>query len=78
MSDFVNVYQTTGAVGIAVDDDYVSIEQQSTMGDAAQVIAIPRPLFKEVLNTIFADLMPHELKEIAELAEVHAKPTREG
>lgn len=79
MSEFVTVFHTTGGVSIAVDEDYVSIQQESTMGDSAQGVSIPRPMFKEVLNSIFQQMLPHELQEIGELASIHAKPAkREG
>lgn len=79
MTEMTLVYETTGAVSISVDDSYVVIEQQSTVGDAPEAVSIPRPLFREVLNSIFAELEAYELRDIAELAEVHAKPAkREG
>lgn len=78
MSEFVTVFHTTGGVSIAVDDDYVSIQQESPMGDSSQGVSIPRPMFREVLNSIFAELEMHELRDIAELAEVHAKPANRG
>ena len=78
MSEFVTVFHTTGGVSIAVDEDYVSIQQESTMGESAHGVSIPRPLFKEVLNSIFHRLLPHELEEIGELAEIHAKPAPRG
>lgn len=73
MSDFVQVFQTTGAVSIMVDDDFVCIRQDSVMGDEAGQVAIPRPLFKEVLNTILAEIDLHELREISEMAESHVR-----
>ena len=65
------VFQTTGAVSVSVDEDYISIEQASLNGDRDDCVAIPRPLLKEVLNTIFAKLDPWELRDIVECAEAH-------
>lgn len=78
MTEFVTVFHTTGGVSVAVDDDYVSIQQESTMGDAPQGVSIPRPLFKEVLGSIFAAMEVFELRDISELAEAHAKAERKG
>ena len=79
MTEMTLVYETTGAVAISVDDSYVVIEQASTMGEAPQSVGSPRPLFREVLSSIFAQLETFELRDIAELAEAHAKPAkREG
>jgi hypothetical protein len=78
MSDFVKVFETTGAVSISVDDDFVCIRQDGVLGDDAGQVAIPRPLFKDVLSTIFAALAPYELQDISELAKAHAKPTPRG
>lgn len=73
MSDQVEVFGTTGAVSIAVSDDYVNIFQANLMGEEPDAIGIPRPLFKEVLSYIFARLDVWELQEISELCDTHAK-----
>lgn len=73
MSDEVKVFETTGAVSIEVNDEYVKILQADIMGDEGDLVAVPRPLFKEVLSYIFARLDVWELQEIAELCETHAK-----
>ena len=78
MSEFVTVIPTTGAISVAVNEDYVSIQQENTMGERADIIGIPRPLFREVLSSIFLSLDPHELREIAELAEAHSMPSTGG
>lgn len=69
MSEFVKVFETTGAVSVSIDDDFICIRQDSVMGDDAGQVAIPRPLFGEVLSTIFAAMDLHELKDIADMAE---------
>lgn len=71
------VFPTTGGISVEITDDSVRIEQDDYMGsEAADVVDIPRPLFKDVLNTIFARLDPWELDDIAELAQIHAKPDK--
>lgn len=77
MTEKATVFQSTGAVSVAVDEDYVSIEQDSLVGDTADCVAIPRSLFKEVLNTIFARLDPWELDDIVEYADAHRSPRKE-
>lgn len=76
MSEMVRVFPTTGGVSIEVDEDQVTIEQEDTMGESASRVWIPRSLFKDVLSCIFARLHPWELEEIAELAEIHGKPSK--
>lgn len=79
MTEMTVVYETTGAVAVSVDGGYVVIEQASITGEAPQSVAIPRPLFREVLSCIFARLEQYELREIEDLAGTHAKPmTRIG
>ena len=78
MTEMTLVYETTGAVSISVDESYVVIEQASTLGDAPQSVAIPRPLFREVLSSIFVSLDPWELRDIWEMAESHSKLAKES
>ena len=69
MAEFVKVFESTGAVSVSVDDDYVCIRQESALGDEAGQVAIPRPLFREVLYTICVGLDADELKDVSEMAQ---------
>lgn len=77
MASYTTVFPSVGATRIAVDGDYVMIEQDIEGFDAESII-IPRVLFKEVLNSIFSRMYPSELREIAELAEWFAVENKEG
>lgn len=77
MASYTTIFTSVGAAHIAVDEDYVVIEQDIE-GFDEESIMIPRVLFKEVLNSIFSHMYPSELREIAELAEWFAVENKEG
>lgn len=68
MAEFVKVFESTGAVLVAVDEDFVSIQQEGLIGDDGGEVSIPRPLFREVLYTICLSLDADELKDVGEMA----------
>ena len=73
LRDMVRVFETTGGISVLVTDDLVTVEQESPFRRDSQLVNIPRPMLKEVLNVIFAVLDPWELEAICEIAETHAK-----
>lgn len=79
MTNFTTVFPSVGATRIAVDGDYVMLEQDPIDDiEKPEVIWIPRVLFREVMGSIFARLYPSELRGIAELAELFAEENKEG
>lgn len=78
MSDKVQVFPSTGGISIEVTAEQITIEQEDLSGESPSSVWIPRPLFKEVLSSIFAQLDMFELREIAELAETHGTKPAKG
>jgi len=69
--DMKEVFPTTGAIKVGVDDSYIFIEQHDPRGmESPERIAIPRHLLKEFLGGVFSQIDGWELAEIIRLCDM--------